>query len=766
MAIEDLINPKTREPIKEALRARAESEGFGKDETGKEFAEIQVVTGKFGRRVGGFITPIFDAVENNLDSLIGLRSTLPLIKETLANIDQVQTLTKADKRKAARALQLLLSFVQKQSTFQARAKQTLKNVARQKVQSIKQGMIDDLQNSPSFVKRMIGRGLDARFGEKADERKKQLLEARAQTAETLVPGEEPDTAARGRQSGRGGGLLGGLGSRQSVGDVRGLGGAGQSAAGGAHVHRTLAQILTTDKDILKQVTKLAEGTEDAADKAEQLEQATEREKEGGAKPSLVERVSKSPVVKKATGWLDSLKDMFGGGLKGILAKLIPAFGGIASIAAAVVGPALTALGSVLAVVGAAFVGWKVGEWINKMTGASDKIGDAANWVYSKLTGKETEGEHVKKANQFVIDQAWEHGGKHRFAKKEHMSLDEARKIQNEWSGLSIDDRGRMSRGEKPLGTTQAPAAAPVATPAPAPQTTAPTEAPAPPTPVAPPPEPTPAPAERVPTPPPAPPAPTKPPAPKAGGAQRLNTATLLDRIAKGEGADYDTTLGYGAYRPGGKEAERTRPITKMTVREIYQLQTAMLQNPQNKWKSSAVGRYQIVRQTLFGKGGTPENPKPGSLAAQLKLKPEDKFTPELQDSLGHLLLKGRGLEKFERGEMSAEAFQSGLAKEWASIADPTTGRSAYGQHTGTSTADLQAALVSVPPVPGRNAPALATATYAARAGVGSSGVINAPVVTTVYNTTTPAQPTVIPPAIRPKNDADSLRAVQGVNAVA
>lgn len=169
--------------------------------------------------------------------------------------------------------------------------------------------------------------------------------------------------------------------------------------------------------------------------------------------------------------------------------------------------------------------------------------------------------------------------------------------------------------------------------------------------------------------------------------------TLLNTISRGEGTSdaaaqrhgyasgYDVTLGFGRY--GGAPGSG-KPLSEMTLGEVRQLQKQMLAHPDNKLNSSAVGKYQIVGRTLFGKDGT------SGLYKELGLKDSDTFSPELQDRLGQKLLERRGLKKFQQGQMNATQFQSNLAYEWASIAHPGTGRAT--QHTGTSTTDIQAAM--------------------------------------------------------------------------
>lgn len=82
-------------------------------------------------------------------------------------------------------------------------------------------------------------------------------------------------------------------------------------------------------------------------------------------------------------------------------------------------------------------------------------------------------------------------------------------------------------------------------------------------------------------------------------------------------------------------------------------------------KSTAAGRYQIIYKTLLG------------LKSQMGLSGNERFTPELQDKLALQLLRNRGYDRFRQGKMSLNSFTLELAKEWASLPDPRTGRSFY-----------------------------------------------------------------------------------------
>ena len=158
----------------------------------------------------------------------------------------------------------------------------------------------------------------------------------------------------------------------------------------------------------------------------------------------------------------------------------------------------------------------------------------------------------------------------------------------------------------------------------------------------------------------------------------VDTSTLLETISSGESVvgerGYDVTYARGAVDP---DWARGRRLSEMSMSEVESLQRDMLRHPGNVANSSAVGKYQIIKTTLFGAKGTAEKPEKGSIAEQLGLKPEDKFSKETQEKIGVQLLKRRGLEQYQKGEITEEKFQENLAKEWAAIPMPQTGKSFY-----------------------------------------------------------------------------------------
>ena len=70
---------------------------------------------------------------------------------------------------------------------------------------------------------------------------------------------------------------------------------------------------------------------------------------------------------------------------------------------------------------------------------------------------------------------------------------------------------------------------------------------------------------------------------------------LLDFISITEGTrkkrGYNETLAYGLLTGGDVD------LIHMTLDQIDVLQSKMLNHPDNKWNSSAIGLYQIVRKT-------------------------------------------------------------------------------------------------------------------------------------------------------------------------
>jgi len=149
---------------------------------------------------------------------------------------------------------------------------------------------------------------------------------------------------------------------------------------------------------------------------------------------------------------------------------------------------------------------------------------------------------------------------------------------------------------------------------------------------------------------------------------------LLDYIGKFESKGGDYNILYGHY----KDTPEKKP-TDMTIREILALQEKMIDYDYGKDKngkkiraSSPIGAHQIISTTLKD-----EIKKEGwSL--------DEKFTPDMQDRIILTRLnRMRGFDKFLSGEKSTEDFALALAKEFASLPNPGTGTTYYGDPEGT-----------------------------------------------------------------------------------
>ena len=139
-------------------------------------------------------------------------------------------------------------------------------------------------------------------------------------------------------------------------------------------------------------------------------------------------------------------------------------------------------------------------------------------------------------------------------------------------------------------------------------------------------------------------------APLTGGSV---AARLRDLIALAEAGP----AGYDAVQHGAR-IRPAKPPTRMTLGEIEVWTRATPGQPH------AIGRYQFIPPTLR------------RLTARLDLPPGTRFSPDVQDRLGDLLLAEAGLAEVQRGEISQAAFLLNLARIWAGL--PTeSGRSYY-----------------------------------------------------------------------------------------
>lgn len=190
------------------------------------------------------------------------------------------------------------------------------------------------------------------------------------------------------------------------------------------------------------------------------------------------------------------------------------------------------------------------------------------------------------------------------------------------------------------------------------------------------------------------------------------TQDLLDRIAIGEGADprklkaqdkygigsteYDMVYGYGSALAPDK------PVTEMTMKELETYQRKLINATKGKVKgtkkgTSAVGKYQVIKTSLFGANGTAEKPQKNSWADKLGLTAATIYTPAIQEKIGLLALKEAGYNSYIHGKRSQDSFQNKIANIWASVAK-ADGTDKYGQGIHTVKKDLEPMFKALAPI--------------------------------------------------------------------
>ena len=166
---------------------------------------------------------------------------------------------------------------------------------------------------------------------------------------------------------------------------------------------------------------------------------------------------------------------------------------------------------------------------------------------------------------------------------------------------------------------------------------------------------------------------------------------LLDLIGFTEGTDkgdgYNETLAYGKMADGIRTKGKGKDVAlvDMTLKELDAFQTLMLRDPDNNWKSSACGRYQIVRTTARNIRKVLPDQYPA----------DRKFDAACQDEMACYLLGARGIDKYLAGRMKEDTLINNLAKEWASF--PTTANKGHygGQHAAVKASRVREVLAEV-----------------------------------------------------------------------
>ena len=158
-------------------------------------------------------------------------------------------------------------------------------------------------------------------------------------------------------------------------------------------------------------------------------------------------------------------------------------------------------------------------------------------------------------------------------------------------------------------------------------------------------------------------------------ATQTASTPLLDFIGNKESQGYDDISGLIS-----QSRYPVKPLTQMTIQEILDWQESI-----DRFQlSEAVGRYQIMEDTLRGYNNDSSAGPGNPLYKRAGLSAGDLFSPQNQDKMALVLLNQRGLQKFVDGEITREQFANNLASEWASlplVTGPNAGRSKYAGDT-------------------------------------------------------------------------------------
>jgi peptidoglycan hydrolase-like protein with peptidoglycan-binding domain len=147
-------------------------------------------------------------------------------------------------------------------------------------------------------------------------------------------------------------------------------------------------------------------------------------------------------------------------------------------------------------------------------------------------------------------------------------------------------------------------------------------------------------------------------------------------ISSGEG-NYNSFNRGRAGDAGGKEID----FSKMTVAEVMRRQDLPSGNPDRLF---AVGKYQVIPGTME------------EAVKALKIDPNQKFTPQLQERIfaDYLIDEKRpAVRDYITGKTGPEGLgkaQLALAQEFASVADPRTGKSYYDGDSAGNSASISA----------------------------------------------------------------------------
>ena len=147
--------------------------------------------------------------------------------------------------------------------------------------------------------------------------------------------------------------------------------------------------------------------------------------------------------------------------------------------------------------------------------------------------------------------------------------------------------------------------------------------------------------------------------------KRMAAGGLLDFIASGEG-------GYNSMNQGtrnGRIVGSTHNASEILGKNLTDMTVGEVMSQQSSGKLFAAGRYQIIPSTMK------------YIVKEMNIDKEAKYDKSLQDKLGVGLIKYKrpyAWQYIQKQHNDESGAMLELAREWASLPDPATGESVYG----------------------------------------------------------------------------------------
>ena len=163
--------------------------------------------------------------------------------------------------------------------------------------------------------------------------------------------------------------------------------------------------------------------------------------------------------------------------------------------------------------------------------------------------------------------------------------------------------------------------------------------------------------------------------------KRMAAGGLLDFIASGEGGYNSMNQGTS----GGRIVGSTHNASEILGKNLTDMTVGEVMSQQASGKLFAAGRYQIIPTTM------------SYIVKEMGIDKEAKYDKSLQDKLGIGLIKHKrpyAWQYIQKQHNDESGAMLELAREWASLPDPATGESVYGNGNKAlhSVAEVKAAL--------------------------------------------------------------------------